>query len=319
METGFMDIGFIELACNEDRLEYYRRIAVLNRLWGVNVEEITPEQVKQMVPIIETSDVLAGFYVATDGRVNPYDATMSLAKGAKLNGAKIYEGITVTGITKDHDHYDHNQDPEITRNSLLPKVNGIVIEDKFGHKHNIKANVVVNCAGMWARQFGEICDVNIPNQAAEHYYLITESLNKSNENDNIVFDHNWPVVEDASKCLYVRPEGDGLMLGLFEWVGASWNEKQIPNDFSFGEISPDWDRMGPYLEDAMQRVPSSLNIGAKKLFCGPESFTPDNGPIVGEAPELKNYYVAAGLNSVGILTGGGTSKYNYYTPNYRIL
>ena len=133
--------------------------------------------------------------------------------------------------------------------------------------------------------------------AAEHYYLITDDMSE--------VDPSWPVIEDSSRCVYVRPEGGGLMLGLFEWEGAAWQVDQIPPQFAFGEIDPDWDRMGPYLEKAMELVPATLSVGAKKFFCGPESFTPDNGPVVGPAPELKNYFIAAGLNSIGILTGGG--------------
>ena len=141
----------------------------------------------------------------------------------------------------------------------------------------------------------------MPNQAAEHYYLITEPIPG--------IDPNWPVVEDSSRCLYVRPEGGGLMLGLFETDGASWNADGgdgVPEDgFAFGSIEPDYDRMGPYLEMATKRVPIAEHAGVKSFFCGPESFTPDGNPIVGESSEIRNYYVAAGMNSVGILTGGG--------------
>lgn len=285
VETGFMPVGFIELACDEDRLHYYRRVAAFNRLCGVKVEEISPSQVKEKFPLCDVTSVLAGFYVSDDGRVNPYEATMALAKGARMRGVQIHQGVSVTGVTKSRDG-----------SAILPKVTGVVLEDG----HVIQTKAVVNCAGMWARQLGEMCGVNIPNQAAEHYYLLTDDMSE--------VDPSWPVIEDSSRCTYVRPEGGGLMLGLFEWEGATWNPEQIPNEFSFAEINPDWDRMAPYLEKAMEIVPSVLNVGAKKFFCGPESFTPDNGPIVGEAPELSNYYVAAGLNSIGILTGGGIGK-----------
>lgn len=185
---------------------------------------------------------------------------------------------------------------------------------------HIQADYVVNCGGMWARQFGEKCGVNIPNQAAEHYYLITDAIPE--------VDPSWPIIEDPSSYTYIRPEGTlfmlvitlishifithslgaGLMVGLFEPVAAAWNIKKIPSEFSFGEIEPDWERMAPYVEKAMNRVPATLKVGVKKFFCGPESFTPDLQPIVGEAPELKNYFVAAGLNSIGILTGGGMGR-----------
>ena len=153
---------------------------------------------------------------------------------------------------------------------------------------------------MWARQLGEQIGVTIPNQAAEHYYLITEKIAD--------LPPNLPVLEDPASYGYFREETGGLLVGLFEPVCAPWNVEGIPADFSFGEIPPDWERMGPYLEKAMHRVPVTLEAGIKKFFCGPESFTPDLRPIVGEAPELKNYFVAAGLNSIGILTGGGLGR-----------
>ena len=295
MDTGFYPVGFIELACDAHRLEYYRRVAAFNRLCGVKVDEITPKEVKDKFPLIETDDVLAGFYVADDGRVNPYDATMALARAAKMYGARIYEDVTVKGVVSSN-YRGPSSTSGKTIKDAIPRVTGITLDNG----EEIEANVVVNCAGMWARQFGEMCGVNIPNQAAEHYYLITDAIDK--------LDPSWPIIEDSSKCMYVRPEGAGLMLGLFERMGAPWNVEEIPNDFSFGEIEPDWNRMGPYLEKAMERVPITLNTGVKKFFCGPESFTPDGSPIIGEAPELKNYFVAAGLNSVGILTGGGIGK-----------
>lgn len=292
LETGFMDIGFIELACDEDRLHYFRRVAAFNRLCGIHVEEITPGEVVSKFPLTNPDGILAGFYVAGDGRVNPTDATMALAKGARQRGVKIFENVQVTGVT--------TTNPVETGR---PKTaNGVTVEeDKSGGLTTINANVVVNCAGMWARQFGEATGATIPNQAAEHYYLITEEIPG--------LDPGWPVLEDPSKCIYIRPEGKGLLVGFFEWEGAPWNSSEIPQDFSFGILEPDWDRMTPYLETAMERlVPEIHNVGLKTFFCGPESFTPDNSPIVGPVPEIQNYYVAAGLNSVGILTGGGIGK-----------
>ncbi len=159
---------------------------------------------------------------------------------------------------------------------------------------------MVNCAGMWARQLGEQNGVVIPNQAAEHYYLITGQI------DGISSD--LPVLEDPSTHAYYREETGGMMVGLFEPKCAPWKIEGIPEDFSFGELPPDWDRLTPFLEKAMERVPVTMEAGIRKFFCGPESFTPDLAPVVGEAPELRNYFVAAGLNSVGIITGGGYGR-----------
>ena len=276
--TGFKPVGFIEVATNADRLEEYRRISTFNRYCGIDVHEISPSEVKDLFPLARVDDILAGFYVKEDGRVNPVDVTMALGKGARMKGAKIVEGVTVTGVLKK---------------------NGCVTGVTTSHGE-IRAEYVVNCAGMWARQLGQDIGVNIPNQAAEHYYLITEDIKD--------LPPNMPVLEDPSSYGYFREEVGGLMVGLFEPVCAPWKVDRIPGDFSFGEISPDWDRMTPYLEKAMNRVPITLKVGLKKFFCGPESFTPDLRPIVGEAPELRNYFVAAGLNSIGILTGGGMGR-----------
>jgi 4-methylaminobutanoate oxidase (formaldehyde-forming) len=276
--TGFAPIGFIQVATDKDRLEEYRRVSAFNRYCGINVHEISPQEVKRMFPLANVDDVLAGFYVKEDGRVNPVDVTMALGKGARMKGARIIEGVSVTGVTQ-----------------ARGRVTGVTTT-----AGDIQCDFVVNCAGMWARELGERSGVNIPNQAAEHYYLITEEIPDMPK--------GMPVLEDPSSHGYYRDEVGGLMIGLFEPICAPWKVGGIPKEFSFGEIEPDWDRMAPYLERAMKRVPISMEVGMKKFFCGPESFTPDLRPIVGEAPELKNYFVAAGLNSVGILTGGGMGR-----------
>ncbi len=278
LATGFMPVGFIELATEPDRLEEYRRVAAFNRHVGVDVHEISGSEVAEMFPLARTDDILAGFYVGGDGRANPVDVTMSLAAGARIRGVSIVENVAATGIVEKGGAVTGVETPQ-----------GV-----------IEADYVVNCAGMWARQLGAQAGVNIPLQAAEHYYLITEQIEG--------ISNAWPVIEDPASFGYYREETGGLMIGLFEPEAAPWKVEGVPEDFSFGEISPDWDRMGPYVERAMERVPISKETGVRKLFCGPESFTPDLQPIVGEAPELKNYFVAAGLNSIGILTGGGLGR-----------
>lgn len=278
VSTGFKPVGFIELAADQDRLEEYRRVSAFNRYCGVDVHEISPKEVGELFPLARTDDLLAGFYVKEDGRANPVDVTMSLARGAKLQGVKILEGVPATGLLKKRG-----------------AVTGV--RTPIG---DIEAEYVVNCCGVWARQLGAASGVNIPLQAAEHYYLITEKMPGLTP--------SLPVIEDPGSYGYYREEVGGLMVGLFEPVCAPWMVNGVPEDFSFGEITPDWERMGPYVEKAMSRVPASMDVGVRKFFCGPESFTPDLLPIVGEAPELKNYFVAAGMNSIGILTGGGLGR-----------
>ena len=277
--TGFRDVGYLQIANNQERVHEMRRIAPFMRRHGINMYEISPGEAQELFPIGDLSDVLSAFYIPEDGRANPVDVTMSLAKGARLGGAKIFEGVTVTQI--------------LTKNGTATGVSTASGE-------TIMAENVVICGGMWSRQLGAKAGINLPLQAAEHYYLITENIDG--------LSRNLPVLEDPSTYTYYREEVGGLMLGLFEPGAAPWMLDGIPENFSFGEIEPDWDRVGPHLERAYTRVPSTIDVGVRKLFCGPESFTPDLAPLVGETPELRNCFVACGLNSLGILNGAGTGK-----------
>ena len=279
LTTGFRDVGYLQIANNDERVHEMRRLAPFMRRQGINIHEVSPQETADLFPIGDLSDVKAGFYIPEDGRANPVDVTMSLAKGARMGGAKIFEGVTVTEI--------------------LAK-NGTATGVRMADGQVITAENVVICGGMWSRQLGAKAGINLPLQAAEHYYLITENI--------AGISRDLPVLEDPSTYTYYREEVGGLMLGLFEPGAAPWKLDHIPDDFSFGEIEPDWDRVGPHLEKAYSRVPSALNVGVRKLFCGPESFTPDLAPLVGETPELRNCFVACGMNSLGILNGAGVGN-----------
>lgn len=276
ISTGFRDVGYLQIASNEERVHEMRRLVPFMNHHGIGIHEISTREAQELFPIGDLGDVLAAYYIPEDGRANPVDVTMSLAKGARMGGARIYEGVRVVEITNK---------------------NGTAIGVRTETGDPITAENVVICGGMWSRQLGAKAGINLPLQAAEHYYLITENIDG--------LSRDLPVLEDPSTYTYYREEVGGLMLGLFEPVGATWNLDQIPAVFAFGEINPDWDRVAPYLEKAYSRVPSALDYGVRKLFCGPESFTPDLAPLVGETPELRNCFVAAGLNSLGILNGAG--------------
>lgn len=276
ISTGFREVGYLQIANNEERVHEMRRLVPFMCRHGIEIHEISTKEAQDLFPIGDLGDVLSAFYIPRDGLANPVDLTMSLAKGARMGGVRIFEGITVTRIMTE---------------------NGTATGVRTATGETITAENVVICGGMWSRQLGATAGINLPLQAAEHYYLITESIEG--------LPREMPVMEDPSTYAYYREEGGGLMLGLFEPVGVAWNLEDIPADFCFGEIEPDWDRMIPHLEKAYSRVPSTIEIGVRKFFCGPESFTPDLAPLVGETPELRNCYVAAGLNSLGILSGGG--------------
>ncbi len=273
--TGVLNTGSIQIASDEVRLEEMRRGCAMADCFGVTNREIAPEEINEHWPLADTSDTIAGFYFPDDARTNPTDTTMALAKGARSGDVQIFEDIGVTDVIVEDG-----------------KVAGVDTD-----QGRITADIVVNCTGMWAREFAEKSGVVVPLHAAEHYYLITENMDGMRP--------ELPILRDPGNAAYYREETGKLMLGLFEPIAAAWGEEGIPSDFSFDELPPDWDRMLPYIEKAMKRIPAMENAGIKLLFCGPESFTPDHNYLMGEAPNIKNYFVAAGFNSLGILSSGG--------------
>jgi heterotetrameric sarcosine oxidase gamma subunit len=276
--TGFRPVGHISLATTPERQEALRREAAWMHGFGVEDTEISPRELADMWPLARTDDVLSAFYVADEGRADPVGVATSLAKGARQRGVRVLEGVAATGVERD----------------------GHRVRAVLTDQGRIETEVVVNAAGMWARQFGALAGVSVPLQAAEHYYLLTDTVPG--------MDADLPVIEDPDNYGYYRPEGDGMLVGLFEPVGAPWSLDGVPRGFSFGKINPDWERMEPFLGPALARIPVLAETGVRTLFCGPESFTADVRPLLGPAPELDGYFVAAGLNSLGILSGGGVGK-----------
>jgi glycine cleavage system aminomethyltransferase T/glycine/D-amino acid oxidase-like deaminating enzyme len=277
-DTGFNPIGHLHLACTERRLETMTREAAFARAHGVDAQMVGAGDVKDFWPEAKVDDILAALYVADEGRANPADVTMALARGARMHGATIIEGMPVTGFTQANG-----------------RVTGVVTD-----QGTIECETVVNACGMWARQLGELAGVTVPLQAAEHYYMITEPVEWAHP--------NLPVVEDPDLYGYYREEGGGILVGLFEPIAGPWHVDAIPEDLGFAVLPPDWDRTGGFLSDAMDRFPALHEAGIKIFFCGPESFTNDLGPMLGEAPELRGYFTAAGLNSLGILLSGGVGS-----------
>jgi len=239
--TGFIGCGSIQLAMSRDKAEEMRRGLHMATCFGVEAHEITAAEVKKMWPLAEVGDLEAAFYFPNDGRVNPTDVTQALAKGARLGGVRIFENTQVTDI-------------------LTLKGRAVGVRTAAG---DIAAECVVNCAGMWARAVGRLAGVNVPLQAAEHYYLISEAVAGVHP--------MLPILRDPGNSAYVREEAGKIMVGLFEPAAKPWGTAGIPDDFRFGDIPPDWDRMYPYIEKAMRRVPRLLETGIKLLFCGPES------------------------------------------------
>jgi glycine cleavage system aminomethyltransferase T/glycine/D-amino acid oxidase-like deaminating enzyme len=279
LSTGFRTCGYLQLAITERRDEAYRRETAYMRSVGMTKEVLSPAEVAEMVPLIRTDDVIHGFWTPDEGRANPVDVTMSLAKGARQRGVRIFEDIEVTGFVLDGG-----------------RVVGVRTESG-----DVECEKVVLAAGLWGRELAAKAGVTVPLQAAEHYYLLTEPIEG-------VTAESVPVIEEPESYGYYREEGGGLLVGMFEPVGAAWSLDGTPRDSAFAVLPPDWDRLAPFLEVAMRRFPALEDAGIRTLFCGPESFTDDLSPMLGESPEVDNLYLACGLNSVGILSGGGLGK-----------
>lgn len=276
--TGFKQNGSISVATTEARFEEWKRGASMARTFGLPVEVVGPSEMKSMWPLLNVDDLVGGVFLPTDGQTNPIDITTALAKGARNRGAQIFEQTKVTGI--------HQRDGRVTGVSTA--------------KGDIEAEFVVNCGGMWAREIGRLCGVNVPLHACEHFYILTEEM------PDIPSD--LPVLRDQDGCAYYKEDAGKILLGAFEQNAKPWGMDGIPEDFEFDELPEDFDHFMPVLEAAMNRVPALQEVGIRKFFCGPESFTPDNSYLLGKAPELKNFFVAAGFNSIGIQSAGGAGK-----------
>ena len=276
--TGFLQRGSLSIAPSKARFEELKRGASMAQCFGLEVEVISPTEAGRMWPMITTDDLVGAVYLPKDGQTNPIDTTQALAKGAIMGGASIFEGVTVTGILQEEG-----------------RVTGVSTE-----QGEIEAEYVVNCGGMWAHQLGREAGVNIPLHAAEHFYIVTESM------DGMTRD--LPVLRDPDGCAYYKEDAGKLLLGAFEPVAKPWGMEGIPEDFSFDQLPDDWEHFEPILENALKRLPALGDVGIQLFFNGPEGFTPDDRYHLGEAPELKNFFVAAGFNSIGIQSAGGAGK-----------
>ena len=276
--TGLKQNGSVSIAVNEARWEEHRRAADLAKTSGVEVELITPKEAQALYPILNVDDVIGAVHFPNDGQTNPADTTMALAKGARMGGVQICEDTRVTGI--------HRRGGRVT---------GVATE-----RGDIEADYVVNCAGMWAREVGLMCGVNIPIHACEHFYVVTEPTDK--------VPPDLPVLRDMDGCVYYKEDAGKLLIGAFEHNAKPWGMDGIPEDHAFEELPEDLDHFAPVLEGAMHRLPALERVGIRKFFNGPESFTPDVRYHIGEAPELRNFFVLAGFNSIGIQSSGGAGK-----------
>ena len=275
LQTGWKMTGCLRLATNKDRWIEYQRLATTAQSFGMEMNLLTPAEVKKMFPLLETKDLVGASFLPTDGQASPSDITQSLAKGARMHGAKFYEGVRVTGFD----------------------IVGVRVNAVHTNQGTITCSRVVNCAGIWARQIGAMAGVNVPLQPVKHQYVITEKI------EGLASDA--PTIRDPDLRTYFKEEVGGLVFGGYEPNPKSWVQDDVPNDFEFQLFDDDFDHFEQHMKMALLRIPALEKTGIKKMINGPESFTPDGNFILGAAPELKNFYVGAGFNAFGIAAGGG--------------
>ncbi|MBV9697034.1 MAG: GcvT family protein, partial [Gammaproteobacteria bacterium] len=276
--TGFRQVGSVAVAASEARFEELKRGASMARCFGLEVQLLTPGEAQERWPLLATEGVVGAVYLPRDGQTNPVDTTQALARGAKARGARIIEDLPVTAILR-----------------AGGRVRGVATA-----QGEVRADVVVNCAGMWGREVGEWADVTVPLHAAEHFYIVTEPVPGLKS--------GLPILRDADACTYFKEDAGKLLVGWFEPVAKPWATHGIPRECAFEQLPPDLAHIEPLFARAMARVPALAETGIQVFFNGPESFTPDDRYILGETPEVRGLFVAAGFNSIGIQSAGGAGK-----------
>lgn len=279
LETGWKMTGCLRLATNQDRWTEYRRLATTARSFGMEMHLVSPEEVKRMWPLMDVSDLVGASWLPTDGQASPSDITQSLAKGARMHGAKLVENVRVTGFQMDGN-----------RITAVETDQGVIACEK-----------VVNCGGQWARQVGAKAGVNVPLQPVKHQYIVTEKI------EGLASDA--PTLRDPDRRTYFKEEVGGLVMGGYEPNPQSWRTGlpggDVPDQWEFQLFDDDFDHFEQHMKEAIARVPKLAETGLKQMINGPESFTPDGNFILGLAPECANMFVGAGFNAFGIASGGG--------------
>ncbi|MGH1483423.1 MAG: GcvT family protein [Geminicoccales bacterium] len=276
--TGLKRNGSITAALTEERFEELRRQASMARAFGVQVEVITPSEIKEKYDHLNIDDVVGGVFLDKDGQGDPTNIALALAKGARQRGAKIVEQTEVTAI--------HRQGRRVTG----------VGWQRGEETGRIDCEMIVNAAGMWGHKVGRMAGVNVPLHACEHFYIVTEAIPGLTQ---------LPVLRVPDECAYYKEDAGKILLGAFEPDAKPWGKDGIPADFEFDQLPEDFDHFEPILEAAVNRMPMLAEAGIHTFFNGPESFTPDDAYHLGLAPEMDNVWVAAGFNSIGVQSAGG--------------
>ena len=275
LETGWKMTGCLRLATTPDRWTEYKRLATTAGSFGMEMHLISPAEVARMWPLMDTSDLIGASWLPTDGQASPSDITQSLAKGARMHGAKIHEGVRVTGFVM-----------------AGKRITGVQTT-----QGTILCDTVVNCAGQWARRVGALAGVTVPLQPVKHQYIVTERIPGLSP--------DAPTLRDPDRRTYFKEEVGGLVMGGYEPNPQPWDVADVPDDWEFRLFDDDYDHFEQHMDQALARVPALAHTGVKQMINGSESFTPDGNFILGRANECSNMFVGAGFNAFGIASGGG--------------
>lgn len=292
LSTGWKQCGSLAVARSADRMIQLKRTAAVARAYGVACDVITPAEAGKLYPIMHTADLEGAVWLPGDGKANPADLTLALAKGARNRGVAICEGVRVTAAER------INADGR-------GRIRALDWQAKDGTRGCIGADVVVLCGGQWSRALGRALGVSVPLFSCEHFYIVTDLIPGVHR--------DLPVMRDPDGYIYFKEEVGGLLMGGFEpdatpWLQSAIHRGGIPENFEFQLLPDNWDAFQILLDNAMIRVPAMRDAKVKQFYNGPESFTADNNFIVGPAPGLDNLYVGCGFNSMGIASSGGAGK-----------
>ena len=282
LATGWKQCGSLNVAKTPERLKLFRRQMARAKSFGIEFEFVSPAEAGKIYPLLRTDDLAGAVWIPGDGKANPTDLTQSLARGARMRGVRIVEDAKVIAL--------------VVERGRVARLRYRTAEAEA----EMHCEAIVNCAGQWAREFGLLAGANVPLHSAEHFYVVTRPIPGVHA--------NLPVMRDPDGYIYYKEEVGGLVMGGFEPVAKPWNVGAIPNPFEFQLLPEDWDHFEILMRNAIHRTPCLETAEVKMLLNGPESFTPDGNFILGEAPELRGFFVCAGFNSAGIANAGGAGQ-----------
>lgn len=275
--TEWKPVGSLRLASSEERWSELKRMTTTARSFDFELHTLSPKEAVEKFPLITADGIVGAVFVPTDGSVEPSSLTMAYAKGARAGGVRIVEGVLVQGFEFD----------------------GRRIKRVLTDRGAIACEIVVNAAGIWARDVAKMAGVQVPAGAVEHQYIITEKSD--------VIPRGLPTLRDPDKIFYLKPEPGALAIGGWEKGTPTFGSAGVPFDFGRELFQANQDRLEAFMLPAAERLPILNEIGIRTVINGPIPISPDGEPIMGLAPERDNFYVACGFTS-GIAASGGAGK-----------